>query len=267
MPVTYGFCPFALEHPYVFADAREDPELASNPAVGEFGVTAYAGVPLRAPDGEPVGTLCAIDTERHDWTDDDLATLGDLAASAVSELQLLAATLRATRHEARLHALASLSCALVSAQGVSDVVDVLVDEIDRIGASALWLVVLDESGQTVRAAAAAGADREIVTRHERMSLDAQRALATLASAGEADFLPTRTDVESRCAPLLEVVPNTGSVASLPLSAGGERIGVLTVCFSDERTVTADDREYLAALAGVCSLALARDYAAARSPGA
>jgi GAF domain-containing protein len=258
MPVTYGFCPFALgaEHAYAFADAGEDPELASNPAVVELGVTAYAGVPLRAPDGEPVGTLCTIDTKRHEWSDDDLAILGDLAASAVSELQLLAATLRAARQEARFHALTSLSRELASARSAGDVVDVLVGEIDQIGASAMWLLVLGESGETVRAAAAAGADPEVFARHSRISLDAQRALAQLASAGEPEVLPTRADVEGRCAPLLEVVPNAGSVAWLPITAAGERIGVLGVCFSDERVLSDDDREYLAALCGVSSLALA-----------
>ena len=79
MPITAGFCPFALgaAESYSFADARVDPALAANAAVEQLGVTAYAGVPLRAADGEPIGTLCAIDYEPHAWSDDELALLAD----------------------------------------------------------------------------------------------------------------------------------------------------------------------------------------------
>ena len=44
---------------------------------------------------------------------------------------------------------------------------------------------------------------------------------------------------------------------LPLTAGEERLGVLGVSFPDERALSAADREYLAAVGGICALALAR----------
>jgi GAF domain-containing protein len=44
---------------------------------------------------------------------------------------------------------------------------------------------------------------------------------------------------------------------MPVTAGGEQLGVLGTCFADERAFTEDDREYLAALAGISGLALAR----------
>jgi GAF domain-containing protein len=65
MPLTAGFCPFALgaAEAYALTDARLDSALAVNPAVEQLGVVAYAGVPLRTADGEAIGTLCAIDFE------------------------------------------------------------------------------------------------------------------------------------------------------------------------------------------------------------
>ena len=89
MPLTAGFCPFALgaDETYSFVDARVDPALAANPAVEQFGVVAYAGVPLRAADGEPIGTLCAIDYEARTWSQDDLGLLADLAAGVTAELR------------------------------------------------------------------------------------------------------------------------------------------------------------------------------------
>ena len=83
MPLTAGFCPFALgaAEAYSLTDARLDSALAVNPAVEHLGVVAYAGVPLRAADGEPIGTLCAIDYEPREWSPEDLAALSDSVRS------------------------------------------------------------------------------------------------------------------------------------------------------------------------------------------
>jgi GAF domain-containing protein len=259
MPLTHGFCPFALgaEDAYAFADARANPTLAANPVVEQLGVVAYAGVPLRVAGGEPIGTLCAIDHKPHAWSEDDLATLSDLAASAVAELQLLAATRQAVRHQSRVRALAALSSALAPAASARDVVDRLAPVVDRMDAGAVWLLVLDESGQALRTAAAAGADPEAIARHDHVPLDAQPPLAEVVGTGQPDFLATRSDVRDRFAPMLEVDPNAGSVALLPLVAGELCRGVLAVCFADERALSTEDHGYLAALAGIVSLALTR----------
>lgn len=256
MPVTHGFCPFALgaDEAFAFTDARADPELADNPVVEQLGVVAYAGVPLRAADGEPVGTLCAIDTAPHEWSAEDLALLSDLAASAVAELQLLAASRHVARSRARVRAVAALSAALRPSLPVRDVVDEVMGAVACIGATAVWLLVMDDSGRGLRAAAAAGDDPEVVARHARVPLDAQLALA---GVGDGDFLPTRSAVRERVAPVLDVVPDVGSMAWLALEAGDRRLGALGACFADERPLSPEDEEYLAAVAGVVSLSLAR----------
>jgi len=259
MPLTHGFCPFALgaDEAFAFADARESPALAANPVVTQLGVVAYAGVPMRVADGEPIGTLCAIDQEPHEWSAADLAILSDLAASAVAELQLLAATRRVARQQGRVRALGALSSALAPADSAQAVFEQLVPVVDAMDASAVWLLELDESGQGLRTAAASGADPEVIARHERVSLDGQPPLARVVGTREPDYLPTRTDVRDRFAPMLEVVPDVGSVAVLPLAAGERCLGVLGVGFADEQALSTEDRGYLAALAGISSLALAR----------
>jgi GAF domain-containing protein len=259
MPLTHGFCPFALgaDEAFAFADAHDDPALAANPVVEQLGVTAYAGVPLRAADGEPIGTLCAIDLEPHDWSAADLAILSDLAASAVAELQLLAASRRATRQQGRVRTLGALSSALAPAGSAREVVDQLMPVVEGIDASAVWLLELDEPGQGLRSTATAGADPEVVARHERVPLEAQPPLAQVVGSGEPDFLPTRADVRDRFAPMLEAAPDVGSVALLPLTAGEQCLGVLGVGFPDERPLSDEERGFLSALAGISSLALAR----------
>jgi GAF domain-containing protein len=221
MPVDAGFCPIALdaEEAYAFSDVRALPELADNPAT-ELGIVAYAGVPLRTPDGEPIGTLCAVDYEPHEWTSDDLSMLSDLAASALAELQLLAAARTAARDHARVHALTALSGELAEAECPEDVLRSVLHAVDRADAAAIWLAD-GTSGAQHRAATvgdgAIPADDELAAR--------------VAQSGE---------------PLYD-----GPVALLPL-----RAGVLGLHFTDEQALSDDDRAYLAALAGTAGLAVA-----------
>ena len=86
-----GLCASAILHdgPWLVEDAAVDPRTLANPLVaGDFGLRFYAGVPLRTGDGYNLGTLCVIDRERREASPDELATLADLAAVVVDELEL-----------------------------------------------------------------------------------------------------------------------------------------------------------------------------------
>lgn len=86
-----GLCASAILHdePWVVTDARIDPRALANPLVaGEMGLQFYAGVPLTSRDGHNLGTLCLIDYEPREFTAAELATLEDLAAVVMSELEL-----------------------------------------------------------------------------------------------------------------------------------------------------------------------------------
>ncbi len=251
MPITGGFCPFALgaAHSYSVEDARADPSLAKNAAVEQLGVVAYAGVPLRTADGEPIGTLCAIDFEPRTWSQDDLGLLADLAAGVITELQLLTATRRATQERTRLAALTALSSALAPAGTAGEMTGEVMHAVERLGPSAVWLLVLDESGRTLRVAGATGAD----ARHA----DVPPAPSELARTGGPDFMTTRADVRERLDLLSEQMPDAGAAAVLPLTAGDRHVGALAICFAEERAFSGDERAYLAAVGGIAGLALAR----------
>ena len=86
-----GLCASAIlqDVPWVVEDARFDPRTLANPLVAEgFGLQFYAGVPLRTRDGHNLGTLCVLDFEPRLATEEELATLGDLAAIVMSEMEL-----------------------------------------------------------------------------------------------------------------------------------------------------------------------------------
>src|SRR3954469_392006 len=94
-PLTHSFCltAAALRGPVTTSDARTDARFAGNPAIEDLGVIAYAAWPLLTADGNVLGSLCAIDSEPREWSDDDLEVLRDLAEAAVAELEG-----RAARH-------------------------------------------------------------------------------------------------------------------------------------------------------------------------
>ncbi|MBV9878893.1 MAG: PAS domain-containing protein [Gemmatirosa sp.] len=93
-PLSHSFCQHVVASgaPLVVEDAPQHPLVCDNLAIPDLGVIAYAGVPLRTSAGHVFGSLCAIDSTPHAWTDDDLATLTDLAGAAVTELELRATT-------------------------------------------------------------------------------------------------------------------------------------------------------------------------------
>jgi GAF domain-containing protein len=89
-PIEYSICQHAVirKRPLIVGDARTDPLLRTHPAVLSLGVVSYAGIPLVTSEGEAVGTLCAIDVQIRDWTDDQLARLALLSDVAMDQLQL-----------------------------------------------------------------------------------------------------------------------------------------------------------------------------------
>ena len=101
-----GLCASAIlaDEPWVIEDARADPRALSNPLVaGEFGLRFYAGSALRTHDGYNLGTLCVIDKEPRQLTDQQIGVLDDLAALVVDELELKLAARQQARQATELN--------------------------------------------------------------------------------------------------------------------------------------------------------------------
>ena len=90
-PRAESICAHALasDGVLVVPDASLDARFADHPLVrGTAHVRFYAGAPLRTNDGYRLGTLCILDTSPRPFGAEDEATLADLAAMAVDELDL-----------------------------------------------------------------------------------------------------------------------------------------------------------------------------------
>lgn len=86
-----GLCASAIlqDEAWIVEDARRDPRTLANPLVaGEMGLQFYAGAPLHTHDGHNLGTMCVIDREPRAFAEEDRATLEDLAAIVIDELEL-----------------------------------------------------------------------------------------------------------------------------------------------------------------------------------
>ncbi len=114
VPRKASICSFAVlsDEVLVVPDTRQDVRFAGNQFVqGEPGVRFYAGAPLLTSDGFNLGTLCLLDSKPRDsLSDQQQATLADLAAMVVDELELRLAARKIAQIDAAL---------LTVSQGVS----------------------------------------------------------------------------------------------------------------------------------------------------
>lgn len=70
-------------------DATQDQRFYDHPSVtGNPNIGFYAGCPVRSPDGQTIGALCAIDNRPRKLDPDQLQALRDLAALVENEMKL-----------------------------------------------------------------------------------------------------------------------------------------------------------------------------------
>ncbi|HWD20107.1 MAG TPA: GAF domain-containing sensor histidine kinase [Verrucomicrobiae bacterium] len=89
-PLSHSFCQYVvgMAEPLVVADAREHPTLRHNLAVRDYNVIAYLGVPLTAPNGQTLGSFCAIDAAPRVWSEREVKILQEIAFTVMSEIEL-----------------------------------------------------------------------------------------------------------------------------------------------------------------------------------
>jgi GAF domain-containing protein len=155
-PLSHSFCQYVVagEEPLVIADARAVPWLRDNLAIPDLGMIAYAGFPLRAADGQPIGSFCAIDDKPHEWSERELDLLRDFSAIVQSELDLRAARDAARNRSALLGRLQVLTDAAAAGRGLDELLeDVVAGCVDVFGADLAVIDLVDGNGHLLRRAA------------------------------------------------------------------------------------------------------------------
>ncbi|MFC4058956.1 GAF domain-containing protein [Planomonospora corallina] len=85
-PLSQSMCRHLLvdDAPLAVDDTRGDERWHDIGAVSRGELAAYAGTPLHAPGGQPLGVLCVIGDRPHIWEKAELETLGSLAVLAAA---------------------------------------------------------------------------------------------------------------------------------------------------------------------------------------
>ena len=90
-PRTMAFCAHAIadDQVLVVPDARADERFCTNPLVmNEPHIRFYAGAPLHSPDGHNLGTLCVIDQQPRQPSNEQLHQLQLLSELVMREIEL-----------------------------------------------------------------------------------------------------------------------------------------------------------------------------------
>jgi sigma-B regulation protein RsbU (phosphoserine phosphatase) len=99
-----GLCGSAVlrDDALVIPDTLLDDMACGNPLVtGPLGVRFYAAAPITTADGHKLGTVNVLDTKPRSITIEQTATLTDLAAIVMDEMELRLSALRTVRQEQR----------------------------------------------------------------------------------------------------------------------------------------------------------------------
>ncbi len=90
IPRDGAFCAHVVQQrePLVVKDTLSDPIFCSLLPVTDGGLRFYAGVPLSAPNGQVLGTLCVADTKPRSLTTSQRAALDVLGVQLCTRIEL-----------------------------------------------------------------------------------------------------------------------------------------------------------------------------------
>lgn len=274
-PLSHSFCQHVVltAEPLVITDAREDPLLRDNLAIGDLGVIGYAGMPLTDADGIVLGSLCAIDTQPRAWTDRELGLLADLAAACSDSLRLRIATSRAERGEQAARAdgeqaaaafdrsqmLLRATTALAPTASVDDVISAVRHLVTNTLDPAYVGLSLLGGPDTVALSTGDALPAEIAERWDRYPRTAKTPSALAISTGATVLLPDLDAVDRLTPDATATFTEMGwqSAASVPLPGPLAPIGALTFIWKQPNPLDAADQAVLAALGGYVAQAVQR----------
>ncbi len=160
-PREWAFCAYAIlqDQPFVVKDALSDDRFADNPLVAAAPhVRFYAGVPLKSPEGMPIGTLCVIDSKSRDLTDAQMNALSALSNQVGRLLELKVQLKKLQESQKKLEiknvAIENISEGIVLQDSTGTICDFNPAAAELLGMSANQLrgkTFLDSSWRIVRA--------------------------------------------------------------------------------------------------------------------
>ena len=247
-------------------DARQDAALHDNYLVREMGLVALAGYPVFDIRGRAVGALCAVADEPREWSEDDLASLDDLAAACTAELRLRAERERARRVQQtavranrRSRFLLSLSEAFANANTMDRVEEVVIEVgTTGIGARYCAFALADADGRGITYRSLVHAEPHFPQRRRQAKLDESRPLAEAARTGRPLFFRTGEEMFTMFPGVQDLCdPRLGARAFLPVVTAGAVVAVIVLAWESDRGPDEDSYALQTGLAHYTGHALER----------
>ena len=172
----------------------------------------------------------------------------------LSEIDRAAGTQKALERAARLYQVSSALARAATHEAVAAAV--LEQGVAALGASGGGLLLATDADRLV-VPGTMGYDDDVVERLRSESRDAELPAAVALRTGEAVWLETREERDSRFPELVNLEPGTVSVCAVPLGVGDRCLGALQFSFPRPRLFDEDERRFVLALADQTAQALDR----------
>ena len=227
-------------------------------SIRELGLHSAMLVPLPVR-GRTIGVLTLVmaeGTRRYDR--EDLAFASELAARVGLALDTISAYEDVRATGVRSSILQRLAASLSRAVSLTDVVEtVLVDGVREMQARAALIALRSDDGASLEVLGQHGYDARAIDRWSRFpvaaALPMSEAVRTWSTVVVAD-----EEERNRRYPLLSDMPmGHHSLVCLPLVAGGDVIGGMSVTYPVVRRFSSDDESFLEAIASMTAQAMRR----------
>ncbi|WP_179950993.1 SpoIIE family protein phosphatase [Xylanimonas oleitrophica] len=256
--------------PLVLADVSQDPRAATVCALFGAAAGAVAALPVLAGDDKPVGALVAIDTRPRSWTEGDLATLSDLAASCSGEIRLRtererakAAERAARKAQRRSQLLLSLSEAFADATSAVQVEQAILRVVrSGMGAHSCALALVDHERRDITFVSA-GVDVAPAGKRPRSAAPVRSRttdnlpVPEVARTGKPLFFSSGAELSARYPHLAGRLDHDGACSVLPVQAHGRVVAVVVTRWDSERAHDKDTASLQSTLAPYVAHALDR----------
>ncbi|HEV3402284.1 MAG TPA: GAF domain-containing protein, partial [Acidimicrobiales bacterium] len=172
----------------------------------------------------------------------------------LSELDRLAEAQRASARAARLYSVAAALAPAATPEAVADaVLNEGVAALRAVGGGILLVTGTDR----LAVQGAVGYDEAVVARLREESLDTELPAAVALRTGEAVWLESQRERDSRFPELAGMEAGTIALCAVPLEVEGRRLGALRFSFAEPRLFDEDERRFVLALAAQTAQALNR----------
>lgn len=172
----------------------------------------------------------------------------------LAELDRLAVARRLADRSARLYSVAAALATAATPEAVAEAV--LTEGVPALGAAAGAVLLAADSDRLV-VPGAVGYDEAVVNKLRDGSPDAELPAAVALRTGEALWLESPAERDSRFPELLGVEQNTVALCAVPLTVQGRRLGALGFSFTEARLFDEEERRFVRTLAAQTAQALER----------